>query len=75
MRRAKVKIEYTTEFKRNVRALAKKYRNIYSDVQPILNRLQVGETLGDRVPRTQYTIFKDGYEIVISPKASALAIG
>lgn len=58
MKQSKVKIEYTTEFKRNLRTLAKKYRHIYSDIQPILERLQVGEILGDRVPRTRYTIFK-----------------
>ena len=58
MSQPKVKIQYTPEFKRNLRTLAKKYRHIYSDVQPILNHLQAGKIIGDRVPRTRYTIFK-----------------
>ena len=53
-----VKVEYTPEFKRNLRALAKKYRHILSDVQPIIEQLQAGDIIGMQVPRVQYTIFK-----------------
>ncbi|RZB30927.1 MAG: hypothetical protein AEth_00881 [Candidatus Argoarchaeum ethanivorans] len=53
-----VQVEYTQEFKRNSRALAKKYRHIRSDVQPAIDQLQAGEVMGDQVPRTRYTIFK-----------------
>lgn len=53
-----VQVEYTPEFKRNLRALAKKYRHIRSDVQPVISRLQAGEVIGDQVPGTRYTIFK-----------------
>lgn len=53
-----VQVEYTPEFKRNLRALAKKYRHIRSDIQPLIDRLQAGEILGDQVPRTRYAIFK-----------------
>ena len=53
-----VQVEYTPEFKRNVRALAKKYRHIRSDIQPVLDLLQRGQVLGDRVPGTRYAIFK-----------------
>lgn len=31
-----VTISFTLEFKRNLRALAKKYRSIRSDVQPLI---------------------------------------
>jgi len=51
-------VEYTPEFKRNLRALAKKYRHIRSDVQPVIDQLRAGEIIGDQVPRTRYTIFK-----------------
>lgn len=51
-------VEYTQEFKRNLRALAKKYRHIRSDVQPAIDQLQAGEVMGDQVPRTRYAIFK-----------------
>ncbi len=53
-----VRVEYTPEFKRNLRALAKKYRHIRSDVQPVIDQLRAGEVIGDQVPRTRYTIFK-----------------
>ena len=53
-----VQVEYTPEFKRNLRALAKKYPHIRSDVQPVIDQLQSGKIIGDQVPRTSYTIFK-----------------
>jgi len=53
-----VQVEYTPEFKRNLRALAKKYRHIRSDVQPVIEQLEAGEVIGDQVPRTRHTIFK-----------------
>jgi len=51
-------IEYTPEFKRNIRTLARKYRHIKSDVAPVLEQLAAGKILGDQVPGTRYTIFK-----------------
>ncbi len=53
-----VHVEYTPEFKRNLRALAKKYRHIRSDVQPLIDQLRSSETIGDQVPRTRYAVFK-----------------
>lgn len=43
-----VQVEYTPEFKRNLRALAKKYRHIRSDVQPVIDQLRAGEIIGDQ---------------------------
>jgi mRNA-degrading endonuclease RelE of RelBE toxin-antitoxin system len=53
-----IEVEYTPEFKRNLRTLAKKYRHVRSDVQPVIDRLQAGEAIGDQVQGTPYTIFK-----------------
>jgi len=53
-----VEVFYTPEFKRNVRALAKKYHHIQSDVQPFIEKIQRGELVGDKVQGTGYTIFK-----------------
>jgi mRNA-degrading endonuclease RelE of RelBE toxin-antitoxin system len=53
-----VHIEYTHEFKRNLRILAKKYRRIKSDVQPVIDKLEAGELMGVQVPRTHHAIFK-----------------
>ncbi|MDC0832821.1 type II toxin-antitoxin system RelE/ParE family toxin [Geitlerinema sp. CS-897] len=52
------KLEFTSEFKRNIRTLVKRYRNIRQDVEPLLDRLQAGEILGDRVSGTGYEIYK-----------------
>ena len=51
-------IEFTPEFKRNLRALSKKYRHIRSDVQPVLDQLVAGNFVGDRVSGTQYVVYK-----------------
>jgi len=53
-----VRVEFTPELKRNLRALSKKYRHIRSDIQPIIGQLESGEIIGDQVPGVQYTIFK-----------------
>ena len=53
-----MQIEVTARFKRDLRILAKKYRRIRQDIQPIINRLETGNLLGDRVAGVGYTIFK-----------------
>ena len=56
--RSKVQIEFTPEVKRNLRALAKKYRHIRSDIEPVLDRLETGEVLGDQIQGSGLTTFK-----------------
>lgn len=51
-------ISFTLEFKRNLRALAKKYRSIRSDIQPLIDQLNAGMLPGDQVPGISLTIFK-----------------
>jgi mRNA-degrading endonuclease RelE of RelBE toxin-antitoxin system len=58
MRPDPVNLSYTLEFKRNLRALAKKYRSIRSDVEPLINQLLAGELPGEQVPGVSLTIFK-----------------
>ncbi len=53
-----VTVKFTAEFKRNLRALSKKYRHIRLDVAPIIEQIQAGDFVGDQVPRTGYTIYK-----------------
>ncbi len=53
-----VQVSFTPEFKRNLRQLAKKYRHIKSDLQPILDQLTSGSKPGDRVPQVRYEVFK-----------------
>ena len=54
----KTQVEFTSEFKRNLRMLAKKYRHIQSDIQPVINQLQKGIVVGDQIPNVGYPIFK-----------------
>lgn len=44
-----VNIDFTPEYRRSLKYLAKKYRNIRSDVQPIIEALQKGVISGDRL--------------------------
>jgi mRNA-degrading endonuclease RelE of RelBE toxin-antitoxin system len=44
-----VNIDLTPEYRRNLKYLAKKYRNIRSDIQPLIWELQQGNILGDRL--------------------------
>ncbi len=49
---------FTTEFKRNIRQLAKKYRRIKSDLEPLFSDLRQGQTPGDQIPGVQYEVYK-----------------
>ncbi|HOV47474.1 MAG TPA: hypothetical protein PLM06_02435 [Anaerolineae bacterium] len=51
-------IQFTPEFKRNLRTLAKKYHHIREDVEPVIAALQAGALPGDQIPGIGYTIFK-----------------
>src|SRR2546421_7705099 len=53
-----IRVEYTPEFKRNLRQLAKRYRRIKPDVQPLLDELERRQTPGDQVPGVQYVVYK-----------------
>ncbi len=55
---SKLKIQFTDVFKRPVRDLAKRYRRIKFDIQPVLDQLQSGELVGDQIQGTGYTVFK-----------------
>ncbi len=52
------KVRFTSEFKRNLRHLAKKYRHIKSDVQPVLGQLSGGAAPGDRISGVAYEVYK-----------------
>jgi mRNA-degrading endonuclease RelE of RelBE toxin-antitoxin system len=51
-------ISYAVEFKRNLRLLIKKYSHIKQDVELIINALQQGELLGDRIQHGAYIVYK-----------------
>jgi mRNA-degrading endonuclease RelE of RelBE toxin-antitoxin system len=55
-----VKIDLSPEFKRNLRNLAKRYRSIRSDIQIVIQDLEIGNFVGDRLAgiSEDYFIFK-----------------
>lgn len=53
-----VQVEASPTFNRNIRTLAKKYRNIRNDIQPVIEQLERGEYPGDRIPGVEYEVFK-----------------
>ncbi len=53
-----MEIHYTAEFKRNLRHLAKRYRNIRNDIDPILAQLQQRQIVGDQITGISETLFK-----------------
>ncbi len=53
-----VEVKLTPEFQRKLKTLAKKYRQIKVDLQPILEQLQMGSFLGDQIPGIGSTVIK-----------------
>lgn len=53
-----IEVVASPTFNRNIRTLAKKYRSIRSDVQPIIEQLESGELPGEQIQGTNYTVFK-----------------
>lgn len=44
-----IEIRLSLEFQQSLRKLAKKYRNIRADIEPVIEALQNGEYVGDRI--------------------------
>ena len=53
-----IQVEASPTFNRNLRALAKKYRSIRCDIQPVIEQLEQGELPGDQISGIGHTVFK-----------------
>ena len=55
-----VLIDLTPEYKQNLRELSKRFRNIQADVQPVIEQLQQGSIVGNRIGGIgeEYFIYK-----------------
>lgn len=53
-----IKVVASLIFKKNIKTLGKKYRSIRNDIEPIIKKLQSGESPGDRIPEIGYRVFK-----------------
>lgn len=54
-----IRVEYSPQFKKDVQRLAKKYRHIRSDLQPLIDELQNRHLPGDRIQGTSYNVYKE----------------
>jgi len=53
-----VTVDYTPQFKKELKKLYRKYRAIHDDVQPLIETLENGDLPGDQVPGVGYPVFK-----------------
>ncbi|MEB3151150.1 MAG: type II toxin-antitoxin system RelE/ParE family toxin [Sphaerospermopsis sp.] len=53
-----IQVQASTVFNRNIRNLAKKYRSIRNDIQPVIEQLERGDLPGDKIPGIGYDVFK-----------------
>jgi addiction module RelE/StbE family toxin len=51
-------IKFADQFKQDIKRLAKKYREIKSDIKPIIEQLELGELIGVRIPETNDIFYK-----------------
>jgi mRNA-degrading endonuclease RelE of RelBE toxin-antitoxin system len=52
------RLSFSARFASDFKKLRKRYRNIDSDVRPLTERLKAGETPGDQIAGTGYTVYK-----------------
>jgi mRNA-degrading endonuclease RelE of RelBE toxin-antitoxin system len=53
-----IPIEFAAEFEQQIRSLAKRYRQIRSDLQAVITQLEAGERPGDLLTGLNVTAFK-----------------
>jgi len=53
-----VPVRYTEAFKRQLNRLSRKYRRIRTDIEPVIQSLEAGETPGDQIPGVGHPLYK-----------------
>lgn len=53
-----LQLNYSAAFLKQLKRLAKKYRRIEKDLRPVLDEIQAGQTPGDQIQGTGYTVYK-----------------
>jgi len=51
-------VQFSNSFKRRIKALSKRYRQIQNDIQPIINALESDQIIGDQIVGTNSSVFK-----------------
>ncbi len=53
-----VEVRFTPPFKRRLKSLSKRYRQIPSDIQPIIDELSSGNFIGNQISGIESTVLK-----------------
>jgi mRNA-degrading endonuclease RelE of RelBE toxin-antitoxin system len=53
-----VRVEKATQYKKELKKIQKKYRSIEQDIKDLIEKLEAGETPGDRINGNQYEVYK-----------------
>ena len=53
-----VEVNLTPQFRKDLKDLAKRYRSIRKDLQPLIQELQTGNPPGDRIQGLDHQVFK-----------------
>ncbi|BAZ30454.1 hypothetical protein NIES4074_29140 [Cylindrospermum sp. NIES-4074] len=53
-----IQVQVSVTFNKNIRNLAKKYRSIRVDIQPVIEQLERGDLPGDKISGIGYEVFK-----------------
>ncbi|KPQ39267.1 MAG: Cytotoxic translational repressor of toxin-antitoxin stability system [Phormidium sp. OSCR] len=53
-----IQVLVSDRFVTEIHQLAKRYRRIRLDVQPVIDQLEAGELPGNQIPGMDYTLFK-----------------
>lgn len=53
-----IRVEIAEPFVKKLKRLRKKYSHAYEDVRDLIRQLERGETPGDQVQQTGYTVYK-----------------
>ncbi|MCU0552558.1 MAG: type II toxin-antitoxin system RelE/ParE family toxin [Leptolyngbya sp. Prado105] len=53
-----INVQVTPPFLRRLKDLAKRYRQVEKDIQPVIDKLQAGNFIGDQIAGTGYTVLK-----------------
>ncbi|GLR72779.1 hypothetical protein [Agaribacter marinus] len=53
-----IDLRYSTSFKRALKRIAKKYRQVKLGVQPVINDIMSGKLPGEQIPHVGYPVYK-----------------
>lgn len=53
-----VRVDKAAQYKKELKKLGKKYYSIEEDIEPLIEKLETGETPGDKISGNKYSVYK-----------------